>query len=149
MSFSLPPDHVLLSCEFASKLEAIDAIGRIMLDAGDVTPAYARGLIEKENQYSTWITDGVALPHGTNEVKCEVRRNSVVVVQMPKGVDWGEGKQVYVAIGFAGQGDDEHVGLMASLAEVLQYSENIERLRSSDSVSEVIRIMNGNQEVAI
>ena len=148
MSFSLPPDHVLLDRRFTSKREVIEAIGRIMVEAGEVGPAYARGMLEKEEQYSTWITEGVALPHGTNDVKCEARRNSVVVVQLPAGVDWGEGKTVYVAIGFAGRGDDEHVGLLAGLAGVLQYPENIERLKFSGSVEEVTRILTVDQEVS-
>jgi mannitol/fructose-specific phosphotransferase system IIA component len=34
--------------------------------SGKVTPPYVEGMLEKECQYSTWVTEGVALPHGTN-----------------------------------------------------------------------------------
>ena len=148
MALALPPDHVLLAREFASKREVIEAIGRVMTDAGEVGPGYVRGMLDKEEQYSTWITEGVALPHGTNEVKREVRRNSVVLVQVPAGVDWGHGKPVYLAIGFAGRSDDQHVTLLAGLAEVLQNPENIARLRSSHSIAEVTRILTGNRGVS-
>jgi hypothetical protein len=40
VSFSLPPDHVLLHCEFTSKGEVIDAIGSVMVGAGDVAPRH-------------------------------------------------------------------------------------------------------------
>jgi len=42
----------------------------------------------------------------TNQAKKEVLRNSVVFVQIPKGVDWGDGKTVHLAIGLAGTGDE-------------------------------------------
>jgi mannitol/fructose-specific phosphotransferase system IIA component len=141
MPFSLPSDHVLLNREFASKRDVIQVIGDLMVRAGEVSPVYARAMFEKEDQYSTWITDGVALPHGTNQAKKEVLRNSVVFVQIPKGVDWGGGKIVYMAIGLAGTGDEQHLQLLAELAGVLQRPENIERLRSSTSSEEVVGML--------
>jgi mannitol/fructose-specific phosphotransferase system IIA component len=151
MSIALPPDHVLLGRDFVSKREVIEAIGAVMVRAGDVAPPYARGMIEKEQQYSTWVTEGVALPHGTNEVKNQVLRNALVVVQLPGGVDWGGGKTVYVAIGLAGCGDDQHIALLSGLAAVLQNPENLRRLRSAASETEVIEILsagNGEEEAS-
>ena len=147
---SLTPDHVLLNRKFASKQEVIRAVGEVMVRCGEVTPRYVVGMLEKEDQYSTWITEGVALPHGTNEVKSEVLRNSVVVVQIPGGVDWGDGKTVYLAIGLAGTGNEEHLKLLAALAGVLQHQANVERLRSSDSEEEVIRMLTaeGQEEMS-
>jgi len=141
MPFSLQSDHVLLNREFSSKSDVIGVIGDVMVRSGDVNPGYVRAMIEKEDQYSTWVTDGVALPHGTNRAKQEVLRNSIVVVQIPKGVDWGNGKTVHLAIGLAGTGDEQHLKLLAELAGVLQRPENIERLRSSTSSVEVIGML--------
>ena len=141
VSLSLTPDHVLLNRKFASKQEVIRVIGEIMIRSGEVTPRYVQGMFEKEDQYSTWITEGVALPHGTNQVKSEVLRNSVVLVQIPDGVEWGAGKTVYLAIGLAGTGNEEHLKLLAALAGVLQHQANVERLRSSDSEEEVIGML--------
>jgi mannitol/fructose-specific phosphotransferase system IIA component len=141
MPFSLPSDHVLLNREFDSKRDVIQVIGDVMVRSADVNPAYARAMFEKEDQYSTWVTDGVALPHGTNQAKKEVLRNSIVFVQIPKGVDWGDGKTVHLAIGLAGTGDEQHLQLLAELAGVLQRPENIERLRSSTSNEEVVGIL--------
>ena len=143
---SLTPDHVLLNRKFASKQEVIRAIGEIMVRCGEVTPRYVLGMLEKEDQYSTWITEGVALPHGTSEVKSEVLRNSVVVVQIPNGVEWGNGKTVHVAIGLAGTGNEEHLKVLAALAGVLQDRANVERLRWSDSEEEVIGMLTGESQ---
>jgi len=140
MSLPLDSARVLLDQRFASMRDAILAIGQVMLAHGDVTPRYVQGMLAKEAQYSTWVTEGVALPHGTNEVKNEVLRSSVVVAQAPQGVDWG-GKMVYLAIGLAGRGDDSHLSLLASLAGVLQHPELVEKLRTSKDKNEVVRIL--------
>jgi PTS system mannitol-specific IIA component len=147
---SLTPDHVLLNRRFASKQEVIQVIGEIMVRSGEVTPRYVLGMFEKEDQYSTWITEGVALPHGTSQVKSEVLRNSVVLVQIPGGVDWGDGKTVHLAIGLAGTGNEEHLKLLAALAAVLQHRANVERLRVSDSEEEVIGMLTaeGREEMS-
>ena len=141
MPHLVEPDHVLLNRRFASRREVIQAIGEVMVAAGEVGPGYARAMHDKEAQYSTWITDGVALPHGTNESKSLVRRNSLVVVQIPAGVDWGEGKTVYLAIGLAGTGNEEHLKLLAQLAGVLEDPANVERLRVATAAEEIVRIL--------
>ena len=146
MPVPLDEDHVLLNQEYSSKRDVIQAIGRIMVACGEVTPRYVEGMLRKEEMFSTWITEGVALPHGTNDVKSEVARNSVVVVQMPEGIDWGQGKTVHLAIGFAGCGDDEHVKLMTAIARVLQDRELMSRLRSTSDKSEIVRLLRDSEK---
>jgi len=114
-----------------------------MVRRGDVTPRYVAGMLEKERQFNTCITDGVALPHGTAAVRNEVIRDSVVFVQFPDGIDWGEGKTVYLALGFGGAGDQQHLDLLASIAEILQRSEAVARLRAARDEEEVISILRG------
>lgn len=133
--------HVLLGRRYTSKEEVLSAIGDVMLASGAVTPRYVAGMFEKEARFSTWVTDDVALPHGTNEVKREVLRDCMVLVQMPEGVEWGGGRRVRLAIGFAGRGDDQHVKLLKSLATVLQSSEELARLRETTDETEAMRIL--------
>jgi mannitol PTS system EIIA component len=146
VNLSITADHILLNRKFASKQEVIRAIGEVMVRCAEVTPRYVLGMLEKEDQYSTWITEGVALPHGTNEVKSEVLRSSVVVAQIPNGVEWGNGKTVHVAIGLAGTGNEEHLKVLAALAGVLQDRANVERLRWSDSEEEMIGMLTAESQ---
>jgi len=141
MSISLDASHVLLGRERRSKQDVIREIGERMVAFGEVTPRYAEGMLEKEEQCSTWITEGVALPHGTNAVKDEILQDSVVVAQLPQGVDWGDGKLVYLAIGLAGKGTEQHLKLLAGLAAVLQHKDKVDRLIRTRDASEVIAIL--------
>jgi mannitol/fructose-specific phosphotransferase system IIA component len=144
VSYVIHADHILLDQDLADKQKVLKVIGEVLLTSGDVTPRYVEGMFQKEEQYSTWVTEGVALPHGTNEVKCEVVRNTLVVVQIPKGVDWGKGKIVRLAIGFAGRGDEEHMRMLASLAGILQHRDLVNRLASTKDKSEAVEILTRN-----
>ena len=141
MPCAISTDHILLGREVASKVDVLRVIGEVLLAAGDVTERYVLGMFQKEAQYGTWMTDGIAMPHGTNEVKSEVLRNSIVLVQLPDGVDWGKGRMVGLAIGLAGKGDEQHMELLASLAGVLQQQELVERLVTSQNKDEIIEIL--------
>ncbi len=140
MPLPIDSSHVLLGREPASREDAIRIIGEFMIARGEVTPRYLEGMFEKEARHGTWLTDGVALPHGTSEVKAEIRRTSLVVLQMPKGVDWG-GKTVYLAFGVASQGDNEHLRLLSALAAVLLRSELVERMMRATDPHEVVAIL--------
>ena len=146
MSISLDAQHVLLGREHQSKQDVIREIGDQMVAFGEVTPRYARGMLEKEEQSSTWITEGVALPHGTNAVKDEILQDSVVVAQVPKGVDWGGGKLVYLAIGLAGKGSQQHLKLLSGLAAILQYKDKVDKLTQTRDAGEVVAILTDSEE---
>lgn len=141
MSAPEPQVHVLLGRRYASKEEVLSAIGDVMLACEAVSPRYVGSMFEKEARFSTWVTEGVALPHGTNEVKREVLRDCLVLVQMPEGVEWGAGRRVRLAIGFAGRGDERHVALLKVLATVLQSREQLARLLETSDEAEARRIL--------
>lgn len=146
MSISLDARHVLLGREHQSREDVIREIGDRMVAFGEVTPRYAQGMLEKEEQCSTWITEGVALPHGTNAVKDEILQDSVVVAQIPRGVDWGGGKLVYLAIGLAGKGSQQHLKLLSGLAAVLQHRDKVDKLMQTRDAGEVVAILTDSEE---
>ena len=133
--------HVLLGRRYASREEVVQAIGDLMVASGAVTPRYVQGMLDKEARLGTWVAEDVALPHGTNEVKREVLHDCLVLVQMPEGLEWGGGRRVRLAIGFAGRGDDRHVRLLKGIARVLQSNDDMARLRSTKDEDEALRIL--------
>jgi len=140
MPLPIDSNHVLLGRFPASREDAVRLIGEFMIACGEVTPRYLQGMLEKEARHGTWLTDGVALPHGTREVKAEIQRTSLVVLQMPKGVDWG-GKTVYLAFGVASRGDNEHLRLLSALAAVLLRRELVEQMIRATDPREVVAIL--------
>ena len=132
-----PLVRVILGRSFASRREVIAAIGEVLVASSSATPAYVEGMHRKEEEGSTIVTAEVALPHGTNDVKQEVRRNAIVIVPIPQGVEWVPGRRVRLAIGFAGTGDKAHLGLIAAIARALSDDRLVSRVKTATDARDV------------
>jgi mannitol/fructose-specific phosphotransferase system IIA component len=132
-----PLVEVILNRSYASRREVIEAIGDVMIASAAVTPPYVEGMLCKEEQASTIVTAEVALPHGTNDVRDAIRRNAIVIVPIPDGVEWTPGKHVRLAIGFAGVGDKEHLRMLAVVARVLSDEQIVARLKEATRYDDV------------
>jgi mannitol/fructose-specific phosphotransferase system IIA component len=124
--------------------DAVDQVGRTLLDIGAVDAEYLPAMHERERSVSTFIGEGVAIPHGTDEARKYVRRTSLVVLQFPEGVDWG-GNDVRMCVGIAANGN-EQVGILSSLARVLMDAELAAQLREAKDAETVIRILQSTNE---
>lgn len=96
-------------------------------------------MFAREQQVSTFMGNGVAIPHGTNESRGAIKKTQLGFLQFPGGVDW-DGKTCYVAIPIASN-SDEHVGILSALAGVLADKAKAERLRTATSVEEVLDLL--------
>ena len=100
---------------------------------------YAAAILERETQISTYMGEGVAIPHGTDAARALVRRTALGFLQYPDGVDW-DGETVYLCIPIAASGD-EHVGVLSALAEVLVEGDSAARLREATDVETVFALL--------
>jgi mannitol/fructose-specific phosphotransferase system IIA component len=135
----LPREAVRLGLVAASKEEAILATGRILEELGAVELGYADCMLERERGMSTSLGEGFAIPHGTDESRALINRTALSFAQFPAGVDW-EVDRVYVCIGIAAR-DDEHIEVLASLANVLIEPEQAERLRQASDPDVVLEVL--------
>lgn len=131
----LAEDAIRLDCRAADKLDAVRQCGAALVEAGHVEPAYVDAMLEREHTLSTYLGEGFAMPHGTNESRRHVRSAGIAVLRFPDGVDWG-GEQVDIAVAVA-SASDEHVAILAQLAGVLADPERAARLRGADDPAEV------------
>jgi mannitol/fructose-specific phosphotransferase system IIA component len=125
-----PLVEVLPPRAYPSKRAVIEAIGEVMIEAAAVTQAYVEGMLRKEVDASTMVTAEVALPHGTPDVRSAVLRNVLVVAPIPAGVEWLPGRDVRLAIGFAGTADEAHLRLLSTVARVLGDDDLLARLKA-------------------
>ena len=88
----------------------------------------------------------LAIPHGTNEAKASIRRTALSFVRYAHPVDWN-GSEVRFAVGIAGAGDD-HLTLLASLAQVFLDEQQVARLEAATSPEEVQEILSTVQAQA-
>ncbi|MEJ2855086.1 MULTISPECIES: PTS sugar transporter subunit IIA [unclassified Saccharothrix] len=135
----LTADAVRLGRAAGDRAAAIDQVGAVLVEIGAVAPDYVAAMHEREASVSTFIGEGVAIPHGTNASREHVRRTALTVVQFPDGVDWG-GQDVRLCVGIAAR-DTEQVGVLSALARVLMVPEQAAELREAPDADTVLRIL--------
>ena len=140
----LAPGSVRLGLPSVTKEEAIRLCGEVLVQAGAATPDYIDGMFAREEQVSTYLGEGVAIPHGTNEARQFITAAALGFLQFPDGIDW-DGNQVKLCIPIA-SASDEHLEILSSLAGVLMEPDAAERLRNTTSVAEVLELLNGKEE---
>ena len=135
----LAPASVRLGLASMTKADAIRLCGQVLVEAGAATPEYIDGMFAREEQVSTYLGEGVAIPHGTNEAKSLISSSSISVVRYPGGIDWN-GNPVKFVLGIAGAGDD-HLALLGQIAEVFMDTDRVAQLESAGTVSEVLAVL--------
>ena len=125
----LTRETVLLAAQATGKVDAIKQSGEVLVKAGYVAPSYVDGMLAREEVLSTYLGNGVAIPHGQPEDLESVYHTGLSVLQLPEGVEWEPGEKAYLVIGLAATfASDEHIDVLANLVEVLQDPETTRRL---------------------
>ena len=139
-SLILNDSNIMLDVAAEDKFEAIERAGRLLLENGYVDIEYLEGMRKRENDITTYIGNGIAIPHGTSEYVKHIRKSGIVVLQYPEGVDFGAGNVAYILIGIAGR-NDEHLEILSAIAIACQDEKNVEKLRNAAVKEEIISIL--------
>lgn len=113
----LTKSDISLGQSAQDKFQAIRNIAGKLTEKGLVDKGYVEGMLNRENQNSTFLGNGIAIPHGTTDTRGLVKETGVAVHHFPEGIDWADGNRVYVAIGIAAK-SDEHLGILKQLTKV-------------------------------
>lgn len=135
----LPASSVRVGAVAADRDAAIDVVGRMLVESGSVMPDYVAEMLARERIVSTYLGNGIALPHGTNEARTAVRRTGLAVAQFPQGVPWGE-ERAYIVIGLAALAE-EHIAVLSRLATILGDEALCERLAATSDAGEIYRTL--------
>ena len=138
----LRPDCVALRQRADSLQGAVQQLVAL-LDGAKVltdTAVFAADVRARLELGGVCVGNGLAIPHGTNEAKGEIRRTAVSFVRYPQGIDWG-GEQVKFVIGIAAAGD-EHLALLQQLAGAFLDADSVARLENATSVEEIKAVLN-------
>ena len=133
----LSSETIRLGASAASKQEAIQQAGALLVASGCVAANYVDGMLKREQVISTYLGNGVAIPHGQHENMADVIRTGIAVVQFPAGVEWEPGELAYLVIGIAANAD-EHVGVLANLAEVIEDESIVQQLAQTSDPLQIL-----------
>lgn len=127
------------------KFEAIRMAGRMLVAKGCVEENYIEGMVEREKLMTTYMGEGVAIPHGVGELKKFVKKTGIVVLQFPEGIDF-DGELAYLVVGIAGAGED-HIPILQGIATVMMEEEIIEVLVKSQDKNFILKQLTDNVEL--
>ena len=137
-------ESILTNQEFSDNKEATIAAGNLLLENGYIQKEYIQSMLEKldTQSFATYIGNGVAIPHGMSEGSKYVIDTGISVIQVPEGVDWNEEK-AYIIVGIAANSDD-HMNVLASLADAIEDIEDAKKLWKETSVDKIFNLLSEN-----
>jgi mannitol PTS system EIIA component len=135
---------VRLDATATGREDAIRQCGEALVAAGAVDPSYVDTMLDRERSVSTYVGEGVAIPHGLDMSRALVRRDSLAVLRFPDGVDW-DGETVRVCVAIAARGDG-HVALLSALARILLDPARARALRESTDPAEIVAMLQLDDE---
>lgn len=92
---------------------------------------------------STYLGEGIAVPHGTIEAKDAVLKTGVVVCQYPEGVKFNEDEEDSIAklvIGIAAK-NNEHLQVVSAITNALDSEDAIRILSETNDVEKVLALL--------
>ncbi|KGQ35881.1 PTS mannitol transporter subunit IICBA [Gallibacterium genomosp. 1] len=142
--FTLAPNQVFLGLKAANKEEAIRFAGEQLVKGGFVQPSYVDAMLEREKLVSTYLGEGVAVPHGTIEAKDAVLKTGIVFCQYPDGVRFTDEEDgiAKLVIGIAAR-NNEHIQVVTAITNALDSEEAIKTLTTTDDVEKVLALLKG------
>ncbi|WP_206026160.1 phosphoenolpyruvate--protein phosphotransferase [Roseimicrobium sp. ORNL1] len=141
---SLTSENVRLRVSAKTKEEAIRAAGQVLVESGCIEPGYVESMLGRERQANTYLSHGIAIPHGMPQDRELIKKTSVCVVQIPEGVTWNDGSTAHLVVGIAAK-SDEHLGVLAALTDVLDDPAAAQRLSTTTQVSDIVDALNRQQ----
>lgn len=138
----LSESNIHLNANAIDKQQAIEMTASALVQADNVENGYLQGMLARELQTSTFLGNGIAIPHGTLDTRSMVKKTGVQVFQFPQGIEWGEGNIAYVVIGIAAR-SDEHLSLLRQLTHVLSDEDTAAKLAKITDVAEFCAILMG------
>ena len=133
-------DNIRVNCKADTQEQVIRQVGQMLVDSGYVKQSYVDGMVEREKTFSTFMGNGLALPHGVEAAKKEIKSSGIAVMTFTEGTDW-DGNKVNVVIGIAGVGE-EHLDILSVIADKMMDETAAEKLATGD-VDTVYEILGG------
>ena len=138
----LAPDRVGSRADAASKKRALELLSSRLADNGETISSsdIFNSLLAREKLSSTGLGRGVALPHG--RVK-GLDRSLCAFLQLREGIDFDSNDDQPVdllcALIVPEHSTDEHLQILAMLAEMFRNEDFCEKLRRASSSEELYR----------
>ena len=134
-------DNIKLGLTNYSRDEAIDLAADLLIHANYVSSEYKEAMHQREKIVSTFIGNGIAIPHGVGDAQKYIYKSGIVVLQFPEGISYND-NTCYLVIGIAGK-NDEHIQILSNIAEVVSEEAMAKELSQTKDIQKIYQLFTG------
>lgn len=135
---------IALNVKAESKSDVIKQAVKLVANSGAINDVevYEKGVFAREEESTTGIGEGIAIPHCKNDV---VTKPALAAMVIPEGVDYdsldGEKVQLLFLIAAPNSEDNVHLEVLARLSEMLMDEEFKNNLIKAKDVKEFLKVI--------
>lgn len=129
-------ENIYLGLKRTDKQSALTKAGEILVEKGYVEKGYIGSILEREQMSNTYLDHGIAIPHCALDGIKYIKNSGIVILQYPYGIDYGNGKIVYLVIAIASI-KDKHINILEKLAELFDDYKIAEQLSTTLDADEI------------
>ena len=136
----LRTDLMIMNLKAAIKADVIDEMVHNLFEKGVINDeeAYKKDILKREQEGSTGMGDGIAIPHAHNTA---VNEAAVMFAKSEQGVDYdsldGQPAHLFFMIAAPEGGDNTHLQALAALSQVLMNPDVVASLKNADTPEKV------------
>ena len=141
----LTRETILLSMRTSEKQDAVEELVGVLERAGKITDrnAFKAAILKREQQSTTGVGDGIAIPHAKTSV---VKEAAIVFGRSEAGIDYesldGQPAHLFFMIAAPEGANNTHLEALARLSSILMKAEAREKLLRAKTADDVIGIIN-------
>lgn len=137
-------EQIFLNLTAQTKEEAIQFAGEQLVRLGFAEVDYIPAMFEREQQVSTYLGEGIAVPHGTIAAKDKVLKTGIVFCQYREGVRFTDEEDgvAKLVIGIAAR-NNEHIQVVSAITNALDDEKTMDILTLTDDPQKVLRLLKG------
>ncbi|GIO25411.1 PTS fructose transporter subunit IIABC [Ornithinibacillus bavariensis] len=147
----LRKDIMIFDLQATEKEAAIDEMITSLHKSGILTDVaeFKDAILKREEQSSTGLGDGIAMPHAKNK---SVKEPTVLFAKSNKGVDYdsldGQPAYLFFMIAVPEGGNNTHLETLAALSRKLIDGDFVNQLKDADTPEQVLSLFSEEQEEA-
>ena len=134
-------DNIHLSCQAKNKAEVLSLVGHAFEEKGYVSQDCIVFLNEREQQVSTFLGNGITLPHLPKSATNIIIKKGIEIFQFPDGVIWDRSNVMFIAIGVIAK-EKQHIDVLKQIASIFSDEIIANALSLISNKQDFLRILN-------
>lgn len=113
----ITPDNIHLGCRAKNKNDVLSMVGNMFEQRHYVSKNCVELLHEREKQVSTFLGNGIVLPHLPKSAQSIIQQNGIEIFQFPDGVIWDRTNVMFIAVSVVAK-NKEHIDVLREIATI-------------------------------